>query len=182
MKLSKIFLLLILFIVLNIALLFKVTILKNECNQLIKNSIDLTSQIQNQKKLITKCFDEYNITYDDIVQCLPTPIKTGYNWIVIVSSDVCMACICSLFSELKNIDIQQDRIYLIHEVYSEKLKREWLSYGFKNYIVCADVLKNISLDSGILLLRNSDNDVKYFPYDIEYYDILPIFFKDHNSR
>ncbi len=79
MKLSKISLLLILFIALNIALLFKVTILKNECNQLFKNSIDLTSQIQNQKKLITKCFDEYNITYDDIVQCLPTPIKTGYN-------------------------------------------------------------------------------------------------------
>lgn len=82
---------------------------------------------------------EIPITFDDIFEqiCLTSEQieKKESLWIVMIPQNVCMSCVSSLFSDLANLKISKESLYLIHEKPIKNIEREWNAYHYKNYYV-----------------------------------------------
>lgn len=169
-------------IVLNLALLFKIYRTQAVYDQIGERYGVLDVGIQQYRRYIQEIVRSIPISSQDIIDEIQVNqqqvLKKDSIIVVMIPADVCMSCVSSLFSDLSNLKVPNDKLFLLCEVPNEKLKREWIAYNFKNYNVkISRVFLKHKFDSKILLAQVTGERkcVSFFHYEPEYGEFLNVF-------
>lgn len=167
-------------VILNICLLFKINFLHKTIKTTKQNNYNLTYTLQKHKEYIIENIEGFHIDYSTIYNIIkPKQQLKDTTFVLLVPSDVCMACASSLFNELNNIKIKDDRICLVSEKPFEKLKREWYAHNYKSFFIVQEhsIFKKNIFNSKIIIIKiiESEKQLHYFIYDPELYEYLIYF-------
>ena len=83
-------------------------------------------------ELVQKKVDE-KLTLSFIKENILQLSISDSTFIIFISSQSCNACCVDLFATLKENKISADQLYLITESPDQLLKRDWKTFGFKNF-------------------------------------------------
>lgn len=172
----------IILIILNIILIFKINVLQTIIKkiQIQRNESQLLVQ-QYKPYIINNIKEKIKIPYVDIFDQLSISQDTNNLqniWVVMIPEGVCMSCVSSLFSDLSKYHIPNSNLYLINEKDSDIIKKEWDSYQYKNYSIDKKMIfhKN-KFDTNIILAKLEINtkQITFFNYNPELFEFLDYF-------
>ena len=128
--------LIVLFIFIGINLILLLLIYRiNNYNRIL---IDELVQKKVDEKLTLSFFKEnHELNNSDFLKMIKENILqlsiSDSTFIIFISSQSCNACCVDLFATLKENKISADQLYLITESPDQLLKRDWKTFGFKNF-------------------------------------------------
>jgi hypothetical protein len=146
----------------NITLLFTTFKVKNLMLDSEDDKIDLISQIERYKNHSIMNINSFCLTKKSILSSngiLENTISQNKEiYVTIIPPNACNACVTSLFTEVINSGIDVDKLFLLVDLNSNLLVKEWLSFGFKksNYIEDnLDLIKNCKLNKAPVFVKLS---------------------------
>lgn len=176
-------------ILLNIVIIIKSSKLQTTKNAYIRQNSELNNLLLLHKNYIIENNQEIAITFDDIFEQTylgQKQIKEDTVIVIMIPQNVCMSCVSSLFSDLANLKIPKENLYLIHEQPIKNIERDWYAYKNENYIV--DTQKKIftghDFNAKIILAKLKTNEKKlhFFRYESELHEYLNHFIQSTSKN
>lgn len=106
----------------------------------------------------------------NIEQIKQSLTNNNISYIVVIPPNACNACISSLFTEIKNSRVNTDTLFLLIDNDSNLLRKEWLSFGFKNLNIIDDqntLINKCHLNKSPIVVKvlNEIDNFMFFTYD-----------------
>lgn len=94
-----------------------------------------------------------------------------------------MSCVTSLFSDLANLKIPKENLYLIQEQTIKSIEREWHSYSYENSLVDSqNIFNKNNFNTKIIIAKMIINkkQVNFFHYEAELSEFLDHFIQEYS--
>lgn len=94
-----------------------------------------------------------------------------------------MSCVTSLFSDLANLKIPKENLYLIQEQTIKSIEREWHSYSYENSLVDSqNIFNKNNFNTKIIIAKMiiKKKQVNFFHYEAELSEFLDHFIQEYS--